>query len=120
MSFAVARLPIHLRRARSDPCRYTRSLLLKLTIEKLTAESYWYIGIDHFARSEDELAVAQQQKTLQRNFQGYSTRGGSDIYAFGMSSISQAEGFYWQNLKSLPDYYAALDAGKLPFDRGYI
>jgi oxygen-independent coproporphyrinogen-3 oxidase len=76
--------------------------------------------MDHFARAGDELAVAQRQKTLQRNFQGYSTRGGADIYAFGMSSISQADGFYWQNHKALPDYYAALDAGKLPQHRGYL
>jgi oxygen-independent coproporphyrinogen-3 oxidase len=94
--------------------------LLKLTIERLTAEGYVYIGMDHFARAGDELAVAQRQKTLQRNFQGYSTRGGADIYAFGMSSISQAEGFYWQNHKELPAYYAALNAGKLPMTRGYI
>jgi len=72
------------------------------------------------ARAGDELAVAQRQKTLQRNFQGYSTRGGADICAFGMSSISQAEGFYWQNLKELPAYYGALDAGKLPLHRGYV
>ena len=65
--------------------------MLKLTIEQLTSEGYVYIGMDHFARADDELAVAQRQKTLQRNFQGYSTRGGADIYAFGMSSISQAE-----------------------------
>jgi oxygen-independent coproporphyrinogen-3 oxidase len=88
--------------------------LLKLTIEKLTSEGYIYIGMDHFARADDELAVAQQQKSLQRNFQGYSTRGGVDIYAFGMSSISQADGFYWQNLKELPRYCAALDQGKFP------
>jgi oxygen-independent coproporphyrinogen III oxidase len=94
--------------------------LLKLTIEKLTSEGYLYIGMDHFARADDELAVAQRQKSLQRNFQGYSTRGGVDIYAFGMSSISQADGFYWQNLKELPRYYAALDEGKLPLARGYI
>jgi oxygen-independent coproporphyrinogen-3 oxidase len=105
---------------RALPSPETKLELLKLTIEKLTAEGYVYIGMDHFARAEDELAVAQQQKTLQRNFQGYSTRGGSDIYAFGMSSISQAEGFYWQNRKKLPEYYEALDAGKLPLDRGYI
>jgi oxygen-independent coproporphyrinogen-3 oxidase len=64
--------------------------------------------------------VAQRQKTLQRNFQGYSTRGGADIYAFGMSSISQTEGAYWQNLKDLPRYYGALDAGRLPVARGYL
>jgi oxygen-independent coproporphyrinogen-3 oxidase len=94
--------------------------LLKLTIEKLTSEGYLYIGMDHFARADDELAVAQQQKSLQRNFQGYSTRGGADIYALGMSSISQADGFYWQNIKELPRYYASLDEGKLPLAKGYI
>jgi oxygen-independent coproporphyrinogen III oxidase len=102
------------------PSPETKLELLKLTIERLTSEGYVYIGMDHFARAGDELAVAQKQKTLQRNFQGYSTRGGTDIYAFGMSSISQAEGFYWQNHKELPSYYAALDAGKLPVSRGYI
>jgi oxygen-independent coproporphyrinogen-3 oxidase len=102
------------------PTPETKLELLKLTIEKLTAEGYVYIGMDHFALAGDELAVAQKQKTLQRNFQGYSTRGGADIYAFGMSSISQAEGFYWQNHKDLPEYYAALDAGKLPARRGYF
>jgi oxygen-independent coproporphyrinogen-3 oxidase len=94
--------------------------LLKLTIEKLTSEGYRYIGMDHFARADDELAVAQQQKSLQRNFQGYSTRGGADIYALGMSAISQADGFYWQNIKELPRYYASLDEGKLPLAKGYI
>jgi oxygen-independent coproporphyrinogen-3 oxidase len=94
--------------------------LLKLTIERLTSEGYEYIGMDHFARAEDELTVAQKRKTLQRNFQGYSTRGGADIYAFGMSAISQADGFYWQNHKELPAYYGALDSGQLPLHRGYL
>jgi oxygen-independent coproporphyrinogen-3 oxidase len=93
--------------------------LLKLTIEKLTSEGYVYIGMDHFARADDELAVAQQEKTLQRNFQGYSTRGGASIYAFGMSAISQTDDLYWQNEKTLPQYCAALDAGRLPLHRGY-
>jgi oxygen-independent coproporphyrinogen III oxidase len=104
----------------SLPTPETKLELLKLTIEKLTSEGYVYIGMDHFARAGDELAVAQREKTLQRNFQGYSTRGGADIYAFGMSSISQADGFYWQNHKELPDYYGSLDAGKLPLHRGYV
>ncbi|MBU6400167.1 MAG: oxygen-independent coproporphyrinogen III oxidase [Verrucomicrobia bacterium] len=94
--------------------------LLKFTIEKLTAEGYRYVGMDHFAKDTDELAVAQEQKTLQRNFQGYSTRGGADIYAFGMSSISQTDGVYWQNEKELPAYAAALDAGRWPHARGYV
>jgi oxygen-independent coproporphyrinogen-3 oxidase len=102
------------------PTAETKLDLLKLTIEKLTAEGYVYIGMDHFARADDELAVAQRSKTLQRNFQGYSTHGGADIHAFGMSSISQTQNCYWQNVKELPDYYAALDAGKLPFAKGYL
>ncbi|HXT38568.1 MAG TPA: oxygen-independent coproporphyrinogen III oxidase [Candidatus Angelobacter sp.] len=102
------------------PPAETKLQLLKLTIERLTSEGYVYIGMDHFARADDELAVAQRQKTLQRNFQGYSTRGGADVYAFGMSSISQADGVYWQNLKELPAYYAALDARKAPLAKGCI
>jgi oxygen-independent coproporphyrinogen III oxidase len=102
------------------PTPETKLQLLKLTIEKLTSAGYVYIGMDHFARADDELALAQKQKTLQRNFQGYSTRGGADIYAFGMSSISQADGIYWQNLKDLPAYAAALESGQLPFAKGYI
>ena len=102
------------------PTAETKLAILKLTSEKLTSEGFVYIGMDHFARAEDELAVAQRQKTLQRNFQGYSTRGGADIYAFGMSSISQAGDAYWQNQKELPSYYAALDAGRLPIAKGYL
>jgi oxygen-independent coproporphyrinogen-3 oxidase len=95
--------------------------LLKTAIERLTENNrYVYIGMDHFARPDDELAVAQKKKQLQRNFQGYSTRAGADIYAFGMSAISQIPDVYWQNEKELPDYYAALDAGKIPLTRGYF
>jgi oxygen-independent coproporphyrinogen-3 oxidase len=61
--------------------------------------------------------VAQQNKQLQRNFQGYSTRAGSDIYAFGMSSISQIPDAYWQNEKELPKYQEALDANRAPLQR---
>ncbi len=94
--------------------------LLKLTVEKLTAAGFVDIGMDHFARADDELAVAQREKTLQRNFQGYSTKGGTDIYSFGMSSISQADDIYWQNHKDLPEYYAEVDAGRPPIARGYV
>jgi oxygen-independent coproporphyrinogen III oxidase len=95
--------------------------LLKIVIERLTEnDRYVYIGMDHFARPGDELVTAQRNKTLQRNFQGYSTRGNADIYAFGMSAISQIPEAYWQNEKELPAYYAALDGGKPPFMRGYM
>jgi oxygen-independent coproporphyrinogen III oxidase len=103
------------------PAPETKLRVLKLVIEKLTAnDRYVYIGMDHFARPDDELAVAQKKKQLQRNFQGYSTRAGSDIYAFGMSSISQIPDAYWQNEKELPKWQGAVDAGKVPLQRGYF
>lgn len=102
------------------PTAETKLQILKLTIEKLTGAGYVYIGMDHFARVDDELTIAQQQKTLQRNFQGYSTRGGADIYAFGMSSISQSTDLYWQNLKDLPEYYLHLDQGRHPIAKGFF
>ena len=102
------------------PTAETKLDLLKMTIEKLTSVGFAYIGMDHFAKTTDELAIAQKQKTLQRNFQGYSTHSGADIYSFGMSSISQAAGIYWQNQKELEDYYRMLDAGQTPLERGYI
>jgi oxygen-independent coproporphyrinogen III oxidase len=95
--------------------------LLKIVIERLTENNrYVYIGMDHFARPDDELAVAQRQKQLQRNFQGYSTRAGADIYSFGMSAISQIPDAYWQNEKELPPYCEALNAGRVPVHRGYL
>ena len=94
--------------------------LLKLIVEKLTSSGYAYVGMDHFALEEDDLTVAQKEKSLQRNFQGYSTTGGVDIYSFGMSSISQADDIYWQNEKELPNYYSELDANQLPIKRGYL
>jgi oxygen-independent coproporphyrinogen-3 oxidase len=103
------------------PSAVVKLQLLKNAIERLTENNrYVYIGMDHFAKPEDELAMAQKKKRLQRNFQGYSTRAGADIYAFGMSAISQIPDAYWQNAKELPDYYAALDAGKTPLARGYF
>jgi oxygen-independent coproporphyrinogen-3 oxidase len=103
------------------PSAETKLALLKLVIEKLTErDQYVYIGMDHFARPGDELAVAQRNKQLQRNFQGYSTRAGSDIYAFGMSSISQIPEAYWQNEKELPAYQAAVEAGRVPLHRAYF
>jgi oxygen-independent coproporphyrinogen III oxidase len=95
--------------------------LLKNVIERLTQDNrYVYIGMDHFAKPDDELAIAQKKKQLQRNFQGYSTHAGADIYSFGMSAISQIPDVYWQNEKALPKYYAALDAGHAPLARGYV
>ena len=95
--------------------------VLKLVIERLTADDqYVYIGMDHFAKPNDELTISQREKKLQRNFQGYSTRAGSDIYAFGMSAVSQTPDVYWQNEKELPKYQEAVDAGKVPLHKAYI
>jgi len=103
------------------PAPETKLQVLKLVIEKLTTDDqYVYIGMDHFAKPTDELAIAQREKKLQRNFQGYSTRAGSDIYAFGMSSISQIPDAYWQNEKELPKWQEAVDAGKVPLHRAYF
>ncbi len=87
--------------------------------ERLRAAGYVDVGLDHFARPDDELARALADGTLHRNFQGYSTRGGASLYGFGISSISQTADTYRQNHKSLADYRASLAAGQLPVERGY-
>ena len=85
---------------------------------ELSAAGYVDIGLDHFARPDDELAKARETGTLQRNFQGYSTRAGASLYGLGMSSISSTPDVYFQNHKTLSEYRAALDAGRLPVERG--
>lgn len=86
--------------------------------EKLTAAGYVDIGLDHFARPDDSLAVAQRAGTLHRNFQGYSTQAGASLYGFGMSSISSTPDTYRQSYKTLPEWSEAIAAGRLPTDRG--
>lgn len=86
-----------------------RLKILKMTIEKLASNGYEYIGMDHFALPTDDLSIAQKNGTLYRNFQGYSTRAGADVYAFGVSAISQFQNIYAQNQKNLKDYYARVD-----------
>lgn len=93
--------------------------ILKMTIDKLTDSGYIYIGMDHFAKPTDELAIAQVEKTLYRNFQGYSTHADADMYSFGMSSISQINDTYAQNVKSLKEYYDRVNADEFPTERGY-
>jgi len=93
--------------------------MLALCISRLTAAGYIYIGMDHFAKPEDDLAVAQRQGRLHRNFQGYSTHAEMDLVAVGVSAISAVNATYSQNEKTLDDYYARLDEGKLPIARGY-
>jgi oxygen-independent coproporphyrinogen III oxidase len=94
-------------------------MILKATIEFLTAHGYEYIGMDHFAKPSDEMARAQKEHSLYRNFQGYSTRSGADLYGFGMSSISHFEMVYAQNAKGLQEYYKAIDGGMPATRVGY-
>jgi oxygen-independent coproporphyrinogen III oxidase len=93
--------------------------ILKMTIEKLTSAGYVFIGMDHFAKPEDELAIALNEKKLYRNFQGYSTNAGADLYAMGITAISQLERIYAQNYKTEKEYYTSIDNGLLPVTKGY-
>jgi oxygen-independent coproporphyrinogen III oxidase len=92
--------------------------ILKHTIERLTAAGYVYVGMDHFAKPDDELAVAQRSGTLYRNFQGYSTHADCDLVAIGITAIGKVGDSYSQNLKTIEEYDTALDAGQLPVFRG--
>ncbi len=92
--------------------------ILQSTIERLTDAGYVYIGMDHFARPDDELALAQQAGTLYRNFQGYSTHADCDLIGIGVTSIGKIDNTYGQNRRGLEEYYADLDAGRLPVFRG--
>ena len=84
--------------------------ILKMTIEELTNNEYLFIGMDHFAKTNDELAIAQRNGTLKRNFQGYTTHAETELFGFGATSISMLEDAYAQNHKQLKDYYKAVAA----------
>lgn len=92
--------------------------ILSNTIERLGEAGYVFIGMDHFAKPDDELAIAQKEGKLHRNFQGYSTQAECDLLAFGISSIGKVDDCYSQNVRTLDEYYEALDHGHLPVLRG--
>lgn len=100
------------------PSADTKLQILQLAIRRLTEAGYVYIGMDHFAKPDDELTVAQRQGRLHRNFQGYSTQVECDLLAFGVSSIGKIGPVYSQNVKTLDEYYDALDRDELPVMRG--
>lgn len=107
-------------KAEDLPSPEDKLALLQLTIERLSAAGYVYIGMDHFALPEDELAVAQRDGTLQRNFQGYSTRADCDLIALGNTAIGKVAHSYSQNRKTLNEYYRALQENRLPILRGIV
>ena len=100
------------------PDAATKLSLLQLAIEKLTAAGYVYIGMDHFALPDDDLAQAQQRGSLHRNFMGYTTHADSDLLGLGVSAISHIGDSFSQNPRDLPSWQIALDEGRLPVFRG--
>lgn len=97
----------------------TKLQLFLNTIRTLTRNGYEYIGMDHFAKPDDDLTIAQKNGTLQRNFQGYFTHSGSDLLGFGISGISTLENVYAQNIKDEKSYFERIDEGRLATFRGY-
>ncbi|XKH60473.1 oxygen-independent coproporphyrinogen III oxidase [Halomonas sediminis] len=93
--------------------------LLELTIQRLTDAGYVYIGMDHFALPEDELSLARENRTLQRNFQGYSTHADCDLIGLGITAIGKVGDTYSQNVKEAAQYQHRLESGRLPVMRGY-
>ncbi len=91
------------------PAPQEKMAILQDTIATLTGEGYQFIGMDHFALPDDELAIAQREGVLHRNFQGYTTQGDCDLVGFGVSAISMIGDSYAQNQKELKKYYAQVD-----------
>jgi oxygen-independent coproporphyrinogen-3 oxidase len=94
--------------------------ILRSTIDLLTDAGYVYIGMDHFARPDDELAQAQRAGTLYRNFQGYSTHADCDLIGLGVTSIGKVDNTYGQNRRGLEEYYKDIDGDNLPVFRGIV
>ncbi|MCK5812639.1 MAG: oxygen-independent coproporphyrinogen III oxidase [Cocleimonas sp.] len=121
--FNYAHLP-HLfkpqRRINEDelPKAEDKLIILQQSIQALTDAGYVYIGMDHFAKPDDELAKAQQEGSLHRNFQGYTTHAECDLVAMGVSAISTVDHAYSQNDKNIDGYYQQIDKGHLPIIRG--
>lgn len=102
------------------PTTEAKLAMLTTATRALTAAGYVHIGMDHFARPDDELAIAHDNGSLYRNFQGYTTRAGASLYGFGMSSISQTDGSFRQNHKNLEEYETVLQRDELPVERGFL
>jgi oxygen-independent coproporphyrinogen-3 oxidase len=100
------------------PAPEERLQIFKMVIERLTGAGYTYIGMDHFAKDDDDMTKALRERTLHRNFQGYTTHASAEIYAMGITAISQLDGVYAQNVKSIPEYQDRLAARELPTQIG--
>ena len=105
-------------RAEDLPSAEEKLALLELAITKLSAGGYQYIGMDHFALPDDDLAMAQARGSLHRNFMGYTTHADSDLIGLGVSAISHIGDTFSQNPRDLPSWQLAIDEGRLPVFRG--
>jgi len=101
------------------PSADNKLAMLKMIIERLTESGYTFIGMDHFAKPDDPLSVAMNNHTLHRNFQGYTTYAGAEVFAMGMSSISQLYNSFAQNHKDIKTYEKDVQEGHLPVHAGY-
>lgn len=101
------------------PSAEQRLQIFMMSMRRLLAEGYVYIGLDHFAKPDDSLAKAVLDKSLHRNFQGYTTRADCDLIGLGLSAIGKVGHSYSQNLRTLDEYYACLDRGVLPVEKGF-
>lgn len=121
--YSYAHLPARFktqRQIRSEdlPDAETKLALLGLAVQTLTDAGYVHIGMDHFARPDDELVLAQRHGGLHRNFQGYTTHGHCELVGLGISAISSVGDLYCQNAKTLDGYTRAIDAGEPALERG--
>ncbi|MFT4103507.1 MAG: oxygen-independent coproporphyrinogen III oxidase [Burkholderiaceae bacterium] len=122
--YAYAHLPTRFKPQRridaADlPSPQARMTMHRRTIESLTDAGYVYIGMDHFALPDDGLSVARRERSLHRNFQGYSTQADCDLIAIGVSGISKIGDTFSQNARGLDEYYRMIDEGRLPVVRGW-
>ncbi|MDA8059712.1 MAG: oxygen-independent coproporphyrinogen III oxidase [Nitrospiraceae bacterium] len=101
------------------PSPEVKFALMSMILDRLTGAGYVVIGMDHFAKPDDELTRAQKEYSLYRNFQGYTTKAEADLVGMGVTAISMVGDVYSQNLKSLPEYQKAVMAGEIPVHRGY-
>jgi oxygen-independent coproporphyrinogen-3 oxidase len=101
------------------PSAELRLKIFLMSVRRLLDAGYIYIGLDHFSKPEDELNKARLDKTLHRNFQGYTTRADCDLIGFGVSAIGKVGHSYSQSVRTVKAYYANLEAGRLPVEKGF-
>ena len=114
-----ARLDQHALHADSIPAAAQRSALFQRAVDSLTAAGFVWIGLDHFARAEDELVLAQGERRLRRNLMGYTARAPAHVVAFGMGGVGEVDTALVQNEPTMNAWQTMVDGGELPVFRGH-